>query len=104
MRDAAIFELLENQLERRHLLFVRLAHHDGGIAGGERMGGIGLKLDPARAVEEGKAVAKKSDGGHVELDAHAVMAGLLRGVAERIAAPRGSLPSDGTGPRQDSFE
>ena len=34
MRDAAIFELLEDQLQRRNLLLVGLAHHHRGVAGG----------------------------------------------------------------------
>ena len=77
MRNAAILELLEDELQRRHLLLVGLAHHDRRVAGGERVGGVGLELDRARAIEEGETVAEKIDGRRVELDAHAVMARLL---------------------------
>ncbi len=84
MRDAAILELLEDELQRRHLLFVRLADDHGGVAGGERVGGVGLEFDRARTIEEGETVAEEIDGGDVELDAHAVMAGLLGGVAHGV--------------------
>src|SRR4029078_8981457 len=51
--NPAILELLEDQLERRNLLFVWLAHHYGGVASRERVGGVGLKFNRARAIEEG---------------------------------------------------
>ena len=72
MRDAAILELLEDQLQRRHLLLVGLADDDRGVAGGERVRRVGLEFDRAGAIEEGEAVAEEIDGGDVELDAHAV--------------------------------
>ena len=65
---------------------------------------VGLELDRAGAIEEGEAIAEEIDGGDVELDAHAVMAGLLRGVAHRIAAGRRALAGDGAGARQNGFE
>ena len=104
MGNAAILELLEDQLERRNLLFVWLAHHDGGVASRERVGGVGLKFDRARAIEEGVAVAEEIDGGHVELDAHAVMPGFLRGVADGVLGRHGALPADGAGAGKDGFE
>src|SRR4051794_37048645 len=104
MRNGAIFELLEDQLQRRNLLLVGLAHHDGGVASGERVGGVGLKLDRAGAIEEGETVAEKVDGRRVELDAHAVMAGLLGGIAQRIAVAHRSLAGDGPRTRKNGFE
>src|SRR6476659_4741404 len=104
MGNAAILELLEDQLKRRNLLFVWLAHHDGGGASRERVGGVGLKFDRARAIEEGVAVAEEIDGGHVELDAHAVMPGFLRGVADGVLGRHGALPADGAGAGKDGFE
>ncbi len=104
MRNAAIFELLEDQLQRRNLLLVRLAHHHGGVASGQRVRRVGLKLDRAGAVEEGEAVAEELDGGGIELDTHAVMAGLLGGVAHRILGGRRALAGDGAGPGQNGLE
>ena len=49
-------------------------------------------------------IAQEIDGRHIELDAHAVMAGLLRGIAERIPSRRRSLAGDGAGARENSFE
>ena len=104
MRNAAILELLEDELQRRHLLLVRLAHHHRGVAGGERIRRVGLEFDRAWAIEEGEAVAEKIDGGDVELDAHAVMARLRRGIAHRIAVGHRPLAGDGAGARQYGFE
>src|SRR4051794_3868801 len=104
MRDAAIFELLEDQLQRRHLLLVRLAHHHRGVAGRQRMRRVGLKLDRAGTVEEGEIIAEEIDGRHVELDAHAVMARLPRGIAHRVAVGHRPLAGNGAGARQYGFE
>ena len=73
--NAAVLELLQDQLQRRHALGIGLAHHDGRIAAGERERAFMLELDGAGAVDEGEGVAEKADVGDVELDAHAVVAG-----------------------------
>ena len=104
MRDAAILELLEDELERRHLLLVGLAHHDRRIAGGQRTSRIGLEFDGAGAVEKGEAVAEKIDRSHVELNAHAVMPCLVRGVADRVLGTDRALPADDAGAGENGFE
>ena len=68
------------------------------------MRGVGLEFDGAGAVEEGEAVAEELDGGGVELDAHAVMAGLFRGVAYGILTGGRALPGDGAGARQNGLK
>ena len=104
VRNAAIFELLEDQLERRHLLLVRLAHDDGRVASRERVGGVGLEFDGAGAIEEGVGIAEEIDRGDVDLDAHAVMPGLFGGIADGVLGSHGALPSDGAGAGKDGFE
>ncbi len=101
---AAIFELLEDQLQRRHLLLVRLADHDRRVARGERVHGVGLEFDRAWTIEEGEMIAEEIDGRHVELDAHAVMAGFVGCVAHRVLGSHGALAGNGAGSRQDGFE
>ena len=104
MRNAAILELLKDELQRRYLLLVRLAHHDRGVAGRERVGSVGLKLDRTRAIEEGETVAEKIDGCRVELDAHAMMTRLIGSIADRISAGHRALAADRPGASEDGFE
>ena len=104
MRDAAILELLEDQLECRHLLLVGLAYHDRRVAGGERVGRVGLEFDRARAIEEGETVAQEIDGRRVEFDTHAVMARFVRRIPDSIGASHRALAGDGAGAREDGFE
>ena len=104
MRNAAILELLKDELQRRYLLLVRLAHHDRCVAGRERVGSVGLKLDRTRAIEEGETVAEKIDGCRVELDAHAVMTRLIGSIADRISAGHRALAADRPGASEDGFE
>jgi hypothetical protein len=64
-----------------------------------------LELDRAGAVDEGEAVAQKSVVGDVELDAHAVGAGLGGGVADVfLPSSHRALPRDRAGARQDGLE
>lgn len=57
-RQAEFVELLENELEGRRLLLVRLADDDGGIASGQRGAGLLREFDGARTVDEGVAVTE----------------------------------------------
>ena len=81
MGDAAVFELLEDDLQRRDALGVGLADDDGRIAGRKGQRALVLEFDRAGAVDEGEVVAEKGDVGDVELHAHAVVARFWAGVA-----------------------
>ena len=59
MGDAAVFELLQDDLQRRHALGIGLADDDGRIAGGQREGAFVLELDGAGAVDEGEVIAEE---------------------------------------------
>jgi hypothetical protein len=102
--NAAIFELLEDQLQRRHALGVGLAHHHGGVAGGQHQRALMLELDRAGAVHEGEGVAEEGDVGDIDLGAHAVVARLGRGVADRILVGDAALARHGAGTGQHGFE
>ena len=58
--DAAVLELLEDDLQRRDALGVGLADDDGRIARGERERALVLELDGAGAVDEGEVVAEET--------------------------------------------
>ena len=57
VRDAAILELLQDDLQRRHAAGIRLAHDHGRIARGQGERPFVLELDRAWAVDEGEIVA-----------------------------------------------
>ncbi len=86
MRNAAVLELLQDELQGRDTLDVGLADHDGGVAGGERLGAFVLKLDGAWAVDEGEMVVEEFGVGDVERHAHAVGTSFRRCVADGRAA------------------
>ena len=102
--NAAILELLEDQLQRRHALGIGLAHHDGRVAAGERERALMLEFDRAGAVDEGEVVAEEGDVGDVELDAHAVVAGFGGGVADRVLVGDRALARHGAGAGENGFE
>ena len=102
--NAAVLELLEDQLQRRHALGIGLAHHDGGIAGRERERAFVLEFDRAGAIDEGEVVAEECDVGDVELDAHAVVAGFGARIADGVLVGDLALARDGAGAREDGFE
>ena len=102
--NAAVLELLEDQLQRRHALGIGLAHHDGGIAAGERERAFVLEFDGAGAVDEGEVVAEEADVGDVELDAHAVVAGFGGGIADRVLVGDLALARHGAGAGENGFE
>jgi hypothetical protein len=102
--NAPVLELLEDELQRRNALGIGLAHHDGGIACGQRQRALVLELDGARAIDESELVVEKGGVGDVELDAHAVVAGLGRGVAHGVLVGYLALARDGAGARQDRFQ
>ena len=60
MRDAAVLELLQDDLQRRDALGVGLADDDGRVARGQRERAFMLEFDGAGAVDEGEGVAEES--------------------------------------------
>ncbi len=102
--DAAVLELLQEHLEGGDALGVGLGDDDGGVAGGESQSALVLKFDRAGAIDEGEAVAQKIHVGDIEADAHAVIAGFGRGVADGRLVGDGALARDGAGAGEDGFE
>src|SRR5215831_16459985 len=82
--NAAVFELLQDELQRRNALGVGLADHNCRIAAGERKRTLVLKFYGTGTVDEGECVAEEANVGNVELHAHAVVASFLAGVACRV--------------------
>jgi hypothetical protein len=103
-RDAAVLELLEDQLQRRHALRVGLAHHDCRIAARQRQCAFMLEFDGARAVDEGEAVAQESHVRHVQLDAHAVIAGFGGCIADAVLVGYLALARNRAGAGENCFE
>ena len=104
MRNAAILELLEYELERRYALGIRLADDHGSIAAGQYRIGLGLELDGARAVYESEAISQELHIGHVDLDAHAVIARFGHVVTDRVLVGDRPLARHGAGTGEDGFE
>ena len=102
--NAAVLQLLHDQLQRRHALGVGLAHDDGGVAGGQRQRTFVLEFDRAGRVDEGEAVAEEGGVGNVELDAHAVVARFRGSVSNRVPVRHLALARDGAGANEDGFE
>ncbi len=103
-RNLLIFELTQDQLQLRDLLLVELADDDGGIDRRQHRAHVMDELDRAGAVEKRISVAHEAGGGDRELDAHAVVARLLAGVADGVAGLDRALARDGTGAREDRFQ
>ena len=103
-RDFLVFELAQDELELRDLLLVHLADHDGGVDRRQHRAHVVDEFDRARAIEERVGVAHEIRGGGGELDAHAVMARFLAGVADRVAGFDGALALDRAGAGEDRFE
>ncbi len=103
-RDAAVLELLEDQLQGGHALGIWLAHHHGRVAARQRQRALVLELDGAGTVDEGEGVAEEADVGDVELHAHAVIAGLARGIADRVLVGNLALPRHRARAGKDGFQ
>src|SRR5579864_8361764 len=103
-RDFLVFQLAQDELELRHLLLVHLADDDGDVDRRQHGAHVVDEFDRARAVEERIVVAHEARGGGGQLDAHAVMARFLAGVADRIAGFDGALTLDRAGAGEDRFE
>ena len=102
--NAAVLELLEDQLQGRHALGIGLAHHDGGVAGRERERAFVLEFDRAGTIDEGEVVVDECRVGDVELDAHAVVAGLCGRHRRPCSCRDFALPRDGAGAGENGFE
>src|SRR5579862_8481099 len=103
-RDFLVLQLAQNELQLRHLLLVHLADDDGDVDRRQHGAHVVDEFDRARAIEERISVAHEIRGGGGELDAHAVMARFLAGIADRIAGFDGALALDGTGAGEDRFQ
>src|SRR6185295_14690316 len=103
-RNAAVLELLEDQLQGWHALWVRLAYHDGGIAARKRQGTLKLKFDRTRTIDEGEGITKKGDIRDIDFDAHAVVAGFRGAIADGVAIGDLALARDDAGAGQDRLQ
>ena len=104
MRNAAVLELLQDDLQRRDALRVGLADDDGRVARGQRKRAFMLEFDGAGAVDESEVVTEESHVGAVEGDAHAVVAGLGARVTDGRFVGDAAGPRDRTGAGEDGFE
>src|SRR5262245_57104099 len=102
--NAAIFELLQDELPGRNALGIGLADHDGGIAAGERKRTLMLKFYGTGAVDEGEGVAEEADVGNVELNAHAMVASFLGCVAHRVPVGDPTLACHAAGACEECFQ
>src|SRR5579862_7187862 len=102
--DFLVFQLAQNELELRHLFLVHLADDDGDVDRRQHGAHVVDEFDRARAVEEHIGIAHEIRGGGGELDAHAVMARFLAGVADRVAGFDGALALDRAGAGEDRFQ
>ena len=103
-RQVDLVQLLEDQLQGRCLLVVRLADDDGDISTAERGALVLREFDGARAIDEGVAIAEVGGGRGVEFDTHAVGARLGCCVADGGLVRHPALARDGAGAEQDGFE
>ncbi len=103
-RNLLLFELAQDQLQLRDLLFVHLADDDRGIDRRQRGAHVVDEFDRAGTIDEGVGLAHEARRGDRQLDAHVVMARLLAGVADRGARIDGALALDRAGAREDRFE
>jgi hypothetical protein len=104
MRDPAVFELLHDELQRRHFLLVRLADDDGRVAYRERRLAILLKLDRSGTVDEGELIAEEGDVGEIGLDAHPMLACFGRSIPGAGAGGDRSLPLNCASSRKNSLK
>jgi len=104
VRDAAILELFQDQLECRHALRIRLADDNRCIAGGQRGRALVLKFNRPRAVDEGELVPQILDIGDVQLDAHAVGACFWACVSNGRALCNASLSGNRAAACEDRFK
>ena len=103
-RDLQLFELAQDQLQLRNLLFVGLADDHRGIDRRQRGAHVVDEFDRTGTIDEGVAVAHERRGGDRKLDAHAVMARFLAAVADRGPRLDGALAPDRAGAGEDRFE
>ncbi len=103
-RNVLVFELAQDELQLRDLLLVQLADDDRGVDRRQRRAHVVDEFDRAGTIDEGVAVAHESRGGDRELDAHAMVARLLAGVADRGPGVDGALALDRAGAGEDCFE
>src|SRR5208283_124130 len=99
-----VFQLAQNELQLRYLLLVHFAHDHRRVDRRQHRAHVVDELHRAGAIEESIGVAHEIGGGDSQLDAHAMMARFLAGVADRIAGLDGALALDRSGAREDRLE
>ncbi len=99
-----LVELLEDQLQGRHLLVVGLGDDNGGIATGQRIARLLGEFDRTRSIDEGEGFAEKIDGSDIELDAHAVSARLGGGITDGCLVADPALALNRTGSEKNGLE
>ncbi len=104
VRNLLLFQFAQNDLQLRNFLFVHFANHDGGVDAGQRGAHVMRKFDRTGAIDESIAVAHEAGGGCGQLRAHAMIARLLAGIADRGAGFHLALALDGAGAREDRFK
>ena len=102
--DLVVLQLAQNELQLRDLLVVHFAHDHRSIH--RRQGGPHVmdKLDRTGTVDEGVGIAHEIRRGDRQLDAHAVVARLLAGVADSGTGVDCALALNRAGPRENCLE
>ena len=102
--DLLVFELAQDQLQLRDLLFIHLADDHRGIDRRQRRAHVMDEFDRARTIDEGEVLAHEARGRDRDFDAHAMVARFLAGVADRGSCIDGALALDRAGACEDAFE
>ena len=103
-RNFLIFKLAHDELKLCNLLLVHFADYDRCIDCWQRRAHVVDEFDGTRAVEERIVVAHEIGGGDRKLDAHAVMARFLAGVADGGPRMDRALTRDRAGAGEDRLK
>ena len=103
-RHAELFELAQDDLQRRRLARVGFAHHHRRVADRQDVAHVVNELDRTGTIDEGEAVAHVVDAGDVRLDAHRVRARFGAGIADAGAVAHRALPRRAARPDQQALE
>ena len=103
-RNLLLFELAQNELKLRHLLFVELAYDNRGVDRRQRRAHVVDEFDRAGTIDESIGVAHEIGAGDGEFDGHFMMTRFLAGVADRVLRIDRALTLDRAGAREDRLE
>ena len=96
-RNVLIFQLAQDELQLRHLLFIGFANDYRGINRGQNTTHVLNKFDRPRAIDKCVGVAHEIRGGERRLHAHPVAACFLAGIADCGACIYRALALDRAG-------